>query len=419
MTKEAESTPEEHYGNLLEAFDTYDRTQQTPPDVTRRASTSCSLFFRRERAHIIPPEPVDSDSGKKEFRFGSKASMRTRSTTLTSSVSSDCGESIGLEAMETQERNKALLEENSKLKAALLEMEEQIAKSGQKVAKKGHKRSSEVQADAEKLHHKVKTLKAKVKEEQMNSLKMRKSVDAHRAEIKGLQHELSKALDTIDDLESDLSSDRVQLAKVSKELKELQDSDGAAAVHRLETELRQRNDDLEVALELLQSKVEHIIELEGAIQEANAKLRRSSIMHSRRDSREEPSTAKSSENSVLSAQLRESQAECKSLKRENMMLQLRLSEQGSHKEVQGEVGLDSFFRSASCDFGLNSDEREEPVNISDECKRPSMGGSPVSMGDSSAQAELLFQSEIERFHLEDSNSSVSMSGRPHHNLCEC
>lgn len=44
-------------------------------------------------------------------------------------------------------------------------------------------------------------------------MQMGKNLEAHHIQIEGLQRELAKALDTVDDLEKDQTADRAQLLK--------------------------------------------------------------------------------------------------------------------------------------------------------------------------------------------------------------
>lgn len=324
---------------------------------------------------------------------GSKTKRRdnSKSTALTSSMSD--------ESKNITMINEALALENKRLKQML------VAKGKEK------KENAEVETDVVNLHRKIKLLKIKCKEEKGQTTRMGKHVEAHHTEIAGLRRELTKALDQVDTLERDQGSDRDQILRLTVELEGWRQSGGSPRAKELESELRRRNNELEMVLELLEAKVQRIVELEIQLQNTKEKLRMAQYTSAEHSGYDEPQSTDS-----LWVELRESKAECKKLKRQNLMLRLLFEEQEDNRN-RDRGDLDSVFQQVASDyFGFSSKfgsvlkAREEELDSSvrtDACQKiPSVDLSPVSVipslknfpaieSSSSSFADELFLKEIE------------------------
>jgi hypothetical protein len=245
----------------------------------------------------------------------------------------------------------------------------------------------------------------------MKSMQMSKHVEAHHVEIVGLRRELVKALNRAEALERDRESDMHRILKLTDELEEWRQGDGSPSLTELKSELRQRNSELEVTLELLESKVNKIMELEIQLSETEDKLRMAQYSNAGRTGNEDPQIMSS-----MLAELRESKAECKKLKRQNIMLMLLFEEQEDNRN-RDRGDLDSVFQQVASDyfgfsskFGSGLKAREEELDSSvrtDACQKiPSVDLSPVSVipslknfpaieSSSSSFADELFLKEIE------------------------
>jgi hypothetical protein len=342
---------------------------------------------------------------------GSRSTRKSKSTAVTSSLSDESPVAENAGAI-----SEALAAENRRLKRMLKEMEKQIGKDGGKEEKES---SDEVETDVIKLNHKIKSLKTKCKDERMKSMQMSKHVEAHHVEIVGLRRELVKALNRAEALERDRESDMHRILKLTDELEEWRQGDGSPSLTELKSELRQRNSELEVTLELLESKVNKIMELEIQLSETEDKLRMAQYSNAGRTGNEDPQIMSS-----MLAELRESKAECKKLKRQNIMLMLLFEEQEDNRKGDGE-DLDSVSLKVASNFGSTSnlgfvlkERREAGLDLSartDACRAPSVEiNSPVSVipplddflsrgSLSSLVADDLFLKEIERLGLDKSS----------------
>jgi chromosome segregation ATPase len=202
---------------------------------------------------------------------GSKTTKRdnSRSTALTSSISQ--------ESKNFAMVNEALAAENKRLKQRL------VAKG------KDEKEFAEVETDVVKLNRKIKMLEMKRKEEKGQTMKMSKHVEAHLA---GLRRELAKALDHVDTLERDQESDTDQILKLTEELERWRQSDGSPRAKELESELRRRNNELEMVLEFLEAKVQKIIELEIQLHNTKEKLRMAQYTSAKCSGYDEPQSTR-------------------------------------------------------------------------------------------------------------------------------
>ena len=415
------AAPEERYSEILNEFNSFDRTKSLPvvPRKERllRASKVCVMSPRTSEATNAPGGTETCAPGN------SKKSIRSKSTTVTTSLSTDLEDSsISKHTKATKEEiNNDLAHENKRLKRMLRAMERQISNESARSATNSHSAKSDT--DIMELRKKTKELKIQCKEEKRKSLQLGKHLDAHQFEIEGLQRELAKSLDKIDEMEKDQASERAQLLKLTNELEEWRKRDAKTpAVKRLESELRQRNDELEMTLEMLESKVQRILHLENELRVSKRQLQKLHDFGSVHSG--------SLEGSLSSIDLQESRAECRRLRRQNLMLKFLFEELEVSRTPEERQSLDDLFQKVAleCDDGPVSLKEEAvhvsfetnqacqwaiPENLSPVSKCPSVDG--PSNDASSARAEALFQKEIERFSgLDNSNSSLNRSrGIPH------
>lgn len=406
--------PEERYSEILNNFNSFDR--KSNPITPRKAHGRSS---RTDKSQVMTPRPLGlTKNPRSNCERESKKSVRSKSTTVTGSLTTDPEDSPVPQGGESPESaNKRLEHENRRLKRLLRAKERQSSKDG--TAKHKIHKDSRSESDVIKLTEKAKALKLQFKDERRKSMQMNKNLEAHHVEIEGLQRELAKALDTVDNLEKDQAIDRAQLLKLTNEVEEWRKKDAKTpVVKRLEATLMERNDELEMTLEMLETKVERIVLLEN---ELRATKRRLHEMHQM--DIEQTSTSQGSESSM---DLHETRAECRRLKRQNMMLRLLFEELEESRTVDEVESIDSLFQKIASELGspvpstgTGLDEDGHGGNFPSQAAGddfPSPDCSPVgncpsipddpSTDASSARAEALFQKEIERFHsLQDSSSS--------------
>jgi DNA repair exonuclease SbcCD ATPase subunit len=191
--------------------------------------------------------------------------------------------------------------------------------------------------ETRKLRGKIQSLKAKRREEKIKNMQLQKSVETHSAEIEGLQRELNRSLNDLDELHKDRIQDKSQLAKLGKQLGEAahrlkqvsaREADQEKQINSLEEVVQKQNEELEVTLELLQSKVVRIMELEDELDHRSNgydKNGRQAALSSKKE-------------------FKESQDEIKKLKRQNMMLKLLVEELEEHrKQGDNSSDIDSVF----------------------------------------------------------------------------
>jgi hypothetical protein len=371
-----------HYANVLEDFDEYDRSKSSPLGASLGSKRRNSLQKQQE-ARQMTPKSAESKAltprTSKLKTIRSKSTPRTTKYDGSKTTKRDNGKSTALASPMSDKSknvgavNEALAAENKRLKRRL------VAKGND-----AKECVDEVETDVVKLNRKIKMLEIKCKEEKAQTMQMSKHVEAHHTEIAGLRRELTNSLDQVDTLTRDRESDRDRILKLTEELEGWRQGDGSPSVKELESELRQRNNELEVVLELLEAKVQKIIELEIQLHETNEKLRMARYTSTERSGYDEPQSTSS-----LWAELRESKAECKKLKRHNLMLMLLFEEQEDSRNGDG-GDLDSVFQQVASDYfgfssklGFVSKAREEGLDWSvrtDACqKTPSVDLSPVSV----------------------------------------
>jgi DNA repair exonuclease SbcCD ATPase subunit len=402
--------PEERYSEILNQFNSFNPAESSP--ITPRKGLA--NMKRTDKSRIVSPRSLGLSKapGTASHRH-SKKSVRSKSTAVTGSLSTDPDDSpASKDSKSTEEVNKHLARENKRLKRMLKALERHSDGSASSTHK--HK-SVKSEPDVMKLSEKAKAFKHQFKDERRKAMQMGKNLEAHHIEIEGLQRELAKALDTVDDLEKDQTSDRAQLLKLTNELEEWRKNDAKTpSVKRLESELRQRNDELEMTLEMLEAKVERIVLLEKELQATKRRLQEFYLMEADQNS--------SLEGSQSPLDLEESRKECRRLKRQNMMLKLLVEELEENRTSDEGEDIDGIFHKVAVE--LNGSVTEQDVSVSsplaqDRCPTPD-NCSPVgkcssfddpSTDASSARAEALFQKEIERFSLQESDSTPLAKSR--------
>lgn len=396
------AAPEERYNEILNEFNSFDRTKSSPVVPVRKGR-----LLRTDKTRAMSPRTLEASnkSPGTETPRHSKKSIRSKSTTATTSLSTD---------LEDSPASNDLAEENKRLKRMLRAMERQTSEESERsAARHGTKSDSDVMG----LRKKTKELKTQYKEERRKSMQLGKDLNAHQLEIEGLQRELAESLDKLDDMEKDQASDRTQLLKLTNELEEWRKRDAKTpAVKRLESELRQRNDELEMTLEMLENKVQRILQLENELRLTKRQFQQHHDLGS--------VLSGGLEGSLSSMDLQESRAECKKLRRQNLMLKLLFEELEESRTPEERQSLDELFQRVALECDESASSKKDAVHVSSEfdhefhwpipenlspvSKCPSVD--EPSTDASSARAEALFQKEIERFSgLDGSNSSMNKS----------
>ena len=222
-----------------------------------------------------------------------------------------------------------------------------------KASKIGNGDTYEDIQDCARLRGKIRSLKTKRKQEKLTILQLQKNIEAHHLEIQGLQRELSRSLTDIDDLKEERVGEKLLISKLNQELEdrlmEVNDLSSTSVerikqIDHLESELRKRDNELEVTLELLQGKVERIIQLELQGQTKTEEINK---LRKRLEAFEQgwvPPTAQGAE-ATTPVELLEYKAECKSLRRQNMMLRLVVEElqEARKRRSESDIDIDSIF----------------------------------------------------------------------------
>jgi hypothetical protein len=411
-------SPEERVCEILKDFNAFDRTNRSP------ISPRKSLLRATDQSDAVSLGLPKTSPGNLPHHRHRKKSVRSKSTTVTGSLSTEPEESPASASTGSpkyvEEINKQLENENKRLKRMLR------ANTARHTSRQsgGSARKNQSEKSIEKLSEKAKTFKHQYKEERRNSMRMGKDLEAHHNEIEKLQFELAKALDTIDDLEKDQALDRAQLLKLTNELEEWRKKDAKTpTVKRLESEMRQRNDELDVTLEMLERKVERVVHLENELQKTKHRLRQ----YQKLDNEQDYSLDGSHNSYALPGSLsalslmdhEELKAECKRLKRQNLTLKFLFEDLDKGRTIDEQEGLDALFQRVAFELSEFVASEEEGFNVSsqtDQGQCPTPGLSPSrncssvddpSTDASSARAEALFQKEIERFNLEESSPCFS------------
>lgn len=341
---ETSSDPEE-YEQVLSSFEHFDPAAepQIPTKPRRKLLEVARSFGTSGRSSGSAPmvSPSSPSAVKPWTTFGGSDlnftdphfSQRSLAMTSSSSTEGPSHPEMGLEGS----IDEILARENRRLKEALLEMERQLS-----VSRIDEEHCDEDESDTHKLNRRIKSLKSKRKEEKAKLLQMEKKVKTGSVEIDGLQRELSSSLDTIDEMKKARAADKAQIAKLNKQLRDSHLVNRSGKEEKLETDLLQRDAELEKTQRVLKSKEERIMELQAELKYTKSQLDGSEMRSRSQQSSKGLDESHRGGSSVSSAQLRQIQAECRHLKRENKMLKLLVEElRESSGQNNGEDDLES------------------------------------------------------------------------------
>lgn len=284
------------------------------------------------------------------------SSVNTNASSTTHGYIMDNNSNATSNSIDLKVRNRALVSENRRLQELVEDFEKRLllASGGsQTTATDGEGGGGGGDHSVSKLKAKIKSLKNKRKADKVEILSAKKSVDTHTTEIGTLQRELGKSLQQKDRLESDLKDAQRQLGRMDRQLQqrdqEIYDLRSDTKLSQLEEDLQKRDGELEVTLELLQSKVERIIQLEYEVQQTKDQLQYSNTNNGDND-HHLPTF------NHASVELMKVDAECKSLRRQNMMLKLVVEElQEAHKNrSESDIDIDSVFMKLPKDLQLGN-----------------------------------------------------------------
>lgn len=154
-------------------------------------------------------------------------------------------------------------------------IEETVANSHCDSQEKEEHKEKNTEESLFKLKEKIKLMKSKRKHDKLLALQMEKEVDAYRDEIKGLQYELDRTLFIVEKMEKEGVEKDKQIKELNEKFKEAK-AHGSIISHNeyvenLKSNLQKRDSEVGAALELLQSKVERIIELEHEVKQYRKK----------------------------------------------------------------------------------------------------------------------------------------------------
>lgn len=219
---------------------------------------------------------------------------------------------------------------------------------------KDTKDSKDVSLDEEDEHEesvsrlkgKIRYLKTKRKHEKLSLMQMQKTVDAHAMEIEGLQKMLHKTVTELEKAQEDKQSDKQKLNFLGRQLTEVEEQlhhrDDTEQVSQLKNELAKRDGELEVTLELLQDKVERIIQLEYDVEKNKDQMAKA---ERRVEDMIKNGANGGNTTSFQSMELISADAEIKSLRRQNMMLKLVVEElqEARKRRSDSDIDIDSVF----------------------------------------------------------------------------
>ena len=392
-----EKDPED-YGKILEAFDEFN----SEPNVklpSRRHSTGYGYSTTdqakmKERARIKEQSRSKSSRRVGGVAVAASASKRQASSresngnssnrvpltsrrsksnpsfsTTQSSDTSDESRDIPELPIDEQDehsnvlkvRNRALIQENRRLQELVSEYERQTGTRQESLnvasmhtsstkdlsQATGEDDDGDGEESVSRLKGKIRSLKAKRRLEKLTLMQMEKNVKTHASEIESLQRELNRTVTELEKADKDRQDDKHKISMLTKQLSEAEHRnkhDNADQIAKLKSDLQKRDSELEVSLELLQSKVERIIQLEYDVETGKEKLlkteRRMEDIVKGSASQREPIT-----NSFQSMELISAEAEIKSLRRQNMMLKLVVEElqEARKRRSDSDIDIDSVF----------------------------------------------------------------------------
>jgi chromosome segregation ATPase len=294
-----------------------------------------------------------------------------------------------------QVRNRALIQENRRLQELVSDFERRFNMQHETIdantslhsenTKEGGRTTGDEDDEFDcdesisKLKGKIKSLKSKRKQEKLALLQLEKTVKAHSSEIESLQKELHRAVTEIETLESQRQQDKQKIMSLTAQISDTSHgvrTDMKDRVGKLKADLSKRDKELEVTLELLQSKVERIIQLE-----CEAELGKEKLAKAERRLEEilKGSPGDVTSTSFQSIEVMAAEAEIKSLKRQNMMLKLVVEElqEAKKRRSDSDIDIDSVFQKLPAEF-----QQEHPYSVG--LENHSLGGNDAHSVDASA-----------------------------------
>lgn len=339
-------------GSTKNDSESADRTQ------TDSSRQNCDRQSTNSSDQVDSPAVSSNALNEKMFRRG-EDHVADSEATGGSSSSSDDHNNRKISRAKVVAQNKALLSENEKLQAKIREYEIMLANKEESEHKTRQPPSNtSIENDDEKdeggsvvatLKGKIKSLKTKRRQEKLTIMQMQKNVEAHEMEIEGLQRELNRTVTELERVQKLRAEDKTrtirlnkQVVDVTRQLQEssLREEEASQRVERLEAELQKRDGELEVTLELLQSKVERILQLERELEmkkEGLATLEKQIGLLRQRWGQQVAANA--------SIDFLQVQEECKMLRRHNLVLKLVVEElqEARRQRRDSDIDIDSVF----------------------------------------------------------------------------
>lgn len=410
----AEKDPED-YGKILEAFAQFDsgtgvkipsrrhstghgystKDQAKMKELARIKEQSRSRSSRRvgggagaaasaSKRYVSSRESNTNSSSRAPLTSRRSKSNPSFPTSPSSDTSDDSPDTPDLPIDEQEEhsnvlkvRNRALIQENRRLQELVSEYERRTGTRQESLnaASSMHGTSfkdlSQATADDDdgdgeesvsRLKGKIRSLKAKRRLEKLTLMQMEKTVKTQASEIENLQRELHRTVTELEKAGKDRQDDKHKISTLTKQLADAENRNKheyADQIAKLKSDLQKRDSELEVSLELLQSKVERIIQLEYDVETGKEKLlkaeRRMEDIVKGSAGQREPIT-----NAFQSIELVSAEAEIKSLRRQNMMLKLVVEElqEARKRRSDSDIDIDSVFLKLPLDV-----QQELPFSI--------------------------------------------------------
>jgi hypothetical protein len=370
----------EDYGKILEAFDEFGNgprvstsrrhstgsgrisggsghrkssSKDTKSHNTKRRIASSQNLSSREAS-------VDANSRSNLTRAQRKSNRSVPTTASSDDMTAsddDASPPPAQDGVDLKVRNRALIHENRRM-YDLIEVYEKRLKisegleTGDSVHTKDTKELKDLEDDDEqeesvsRLKGKIRYLKTKRKHEKLHFMQMQKTIETQTLEIEGLQKELNRTMTELEKAQKERQGDKSSIHFLGKQLTEVEHQlhhrADTEVMAQLKNDLTKRDGELEVTLELLQGKVERIIQLE-----CNVEKNKDQLAKAERRVQDLMSNGANGGNatSFQSMELLSADAEIKSLRRQNMMLKLVVEElqEARKRRSNSDIDIDSVF----------------------------------------------------------------------------
>jgi len=385
----------EDYGKILEAFDDFGNEEVAVTTSSRRNSTGDGRMTAsssgsgpgREKAktssnanshshsnnhtgnssrrRAVSSRSLAKDTSGESSRSNlarakskSNRSVPTTASSDTTGSDDDASPRPAQDGVDLKVRNRALIHENRRMQELVAEYEKRLKISEDlnateslhtkdtKDSNVDEEEDQEHEESVSRLKGKIRYLKTKRKHEKLSLMQMQKTVDAHAMEIEGLQKELHRTVTDLEKAQKERLSDKSKMSFLGRQLTEVEEQlhhrADSEVVAQLKSDLSKRDGELEVTLELLQGKVERIIQLEYDVEKNKDQLVKAE--------RRVEDLIKNGANggnttSFQSMELISADAEIKSLRRQNMMLKLVVEElqEARRRRSDSDIDIDSVF----------------------------------------------------------------------------